>query len=133
MSIPPKAARVSDSTSCPDHPGAYGYQPATKIIPPGEPTVIICNKPAARVTDQLNCNAKVLTGESTVLIGGKPAARLGDSVTHGGPIGCIATGCDTVLIGKPAPAKCLQGDSSFNKENGSPSDDSLNECDLNMM
>lgn len=123
MSIPPKAGRVSDSHSCPQHPGPYGYQPATNIIPPGKDTVIICNKPAARVTDQLNCGAKIISGEATVLIGGKPAARLGDSSDHGG---CIASGCSTVFIGKPAPAKCLQGNSAFAEEEGSPSDESLN-------
>jgi uncharacterized Zn-binding protein involved in type VI secretion len=123
MSIPPKAARVTDSHSCPKDPGPGGYQPATKIIPKGEPTVLICKKPAARVTDQLNCGAKIISGEATVLIGGLPAARVADKSDHGG---CIASGCPTVLIGKPAPGKCLQSDSSFVKEEATPSDASLN-------
>jgi uncharacterized Zn-binding protein involved in type VI secretion len=39
----------------------------------------------------------ITQGSATVLIGNKPAARVGDSCAHGGSIG--GPGCPTVLIG----------------------------------
>ena len=88
------AARVTDST-------AHGGQICT-----GDPTVLIGNKPAARVTDEHNCrpghgNGPILPPCATnVLIGNKPAARVGDKHScrcgHEDP---IVTGDPTVLIG----------------------------------
>jgi uncharacterized Zn-binding protein involved in type VI secretion len=88
------AARITDST-------AHGGQICT-----GDPTVLIGNKPAARVTDEHNCrpghgNGPILPPCAVnVLIGNKPAARVGDKHScrcgHEDP---IVTGDPTVLIG----------------------------------
>lgn len=69
------------------------------ILPPGQPTVLIGNLPAARMGDMAVCTGPpdtIILGSMTVLIGGKPAARLGDMCAHGGT---IVLGCFTVLIG----------------------------------
>ena len=84
------AARAGDSTLVPG-----------RSISVGDPTVIVCGQPAARVGDNavggilnvLQQNGLVpsnvpspvvpgpiLSGSPTVLIGGKPAARIGDPV-----------------------------------------------------
>jgi len=39
----------------------------------------------------------IAKGSATVLIGNKPAARVGDSMAHGGAI--APPGCPTVMIG----------------------------------
>jgi uncharacterized Zn-binding protein involved in type VI secretion len=68
--------------------------------------------PAARVGDREVCIGppdSISEGEPTVLIGNKPAARMGDPTSHGG---IIVAGCPTVLIGKPAQAQCLAKASS---------------------
>lgn len=68
-------------------------------MPPGEPTVLIGNLPAARLGDMAVCTGppdSIVMGSATVLIGGKPAARLGDQTAHGG---VIVAGFPTVLIG----------------------------------
>ncbi|EYF01219.1 Hypothetical protein CAP_8560 [Chondromyces apiculatus DSM 436] len=86
------AARVGDPHVCPAHVGG-------PILPPGCPTVVIGNLPAARVDDQCECQGAVdviATGAGTVLIGGKPAARMGDTTEHAG---VIVFGFPTVLIG----------------------------------
>jgi len=69
------------------------------ILPPGQPTVLIGNIPAARMGDMAVCAGPpdtIVLGSFTVLIGGKPAARLGDMCAHGGT---IVLGCFNVLIG----------------------------------
>ena len=69
------------------------------ILPPGAPTVLIGNLPAARVGDMAVCTGppdSIVAGSATVLIEGMPAARLGDSTAHGGT---IMAGEPTVLIG----------------------------------
>ena len=69
------------------------------ILPPGAPTVLIGNLPAARVGDMAVCTGppdSIIAGSATVLIEGMPAARLGDSTAHGGT---IMAGDPTVLIG----------------------------------
>jgi uncharacterized Zn-binding protein involved in type VI secretion len=38
----------------------------------------------------------IVKGSATVLIGNKPAARMGDNTAHGGS---IVAGCPTVMIG----------------------------------
>ena len=83
----------------------------------GAPTVMIGNKPAARVTDQTapcmlpscvpNGPGMIAKGSATVMIGGMPAARVGDMTSHPGCIAPIPSptgkitgpGCATVLIG----------------------------------
>ena len=69
------------------------------ILPPGCPTVLIGNLPAACLGDLLTCVGppdSIVMGSATVMIGGKPAARMGDMTAHGGS---IVLGCFTVLIG----------------------------------
>jgi uncharacterized Zn-binding protein involved in type VI secretion len=69
------------------------------IIPPCEPTVLIGDLPAARVTDQAICVPAIdiiVKGSATVFIGSLPAARIGDNTAHGG---VIVMGCPTVIIG----------------------------------
>jgi uncharacterized Zn-binding protein involved in type VI secretion len=69
------------------------------ILPPCVPTVLIGNIPAAVVSTQCVCVGPpdvIVVGSATVLIGNKPAARMGDSTAHGGT---IVGGLPTVLIG----------------------------------
>jgi uncharacterized Zn-binding protein involved in type VI secretion len=69
------------------------------ILPPGKPTVLIANMPAATATSMCTCVGPpdvIVKGSATVLIGGLPAARLGDTCAHGGT---IILGAPTVLIG----------------------------------
>lgn len=94
----PPAARVTDMHTCPlvnvlvPHVGG-------PILPPGMPTVLIGNLPAARVGDLAVCVGPpdvIAQGSMTVLIGGQPAARMGDLTAHGG---AIVLGFPTVVIG----------------------------------
>jgi uncharacterized Zn-binding protein involved in type VI secretion len=69
------------------------------VMPPGCPTVLIGNMPAARATDMCVCVGPpdvIALGSFTVLIGKMPAARMGDMTAHGGS---IVMGLPTVLIG----------------------------------
>ncbi len=94
----PPAARVTDMHVCPMVTGVVPHV-GGPILPPGEPTVLIANMPAARLGDMVTCTGppdSIIKGSATVLIGGKPAARLGDSTAHGGT---IILGCPTVMIG----------------------------------
>ena len=55
--------------------------------------------PAACLGDSCICVGppdSIMKGSATVLIGNKPAARMGDNTAHGGS---IALGCPLVLIG----------------------------------
>jgi uncharacterized Zn-binding protein involved in type VI secretion len=70
------------------------------ILPACEPTVLIGNKPAARVTDKAQCNGPpdtIVKGSPTVKIGNQLAARIGDKTAHGG---VIVQGEPTVIIGE---------------------------------
>ena len=94
----PPAARVSDMHACPMVTGVVPHV-GGPILPPGCPTVLIGNLPAARVGDMATCTGppdNIVKGSATVLIGGPPAARLGDTTAHGGT---IVAGLPTVLIG----------------------------------
>jgi uncharacterized Zn-binding protein involved in type VI secretion len=97
----PTAARMGDQTV---HGGTISI---------GFPTVLIGNKPAARVGDLHVCPL-VMPGTPpiphiggpisppgcpTVLIGNMPAARMGDMAICVGPPDSIAIGEPTVLIG----------------------------------
>lgn len=77
------AARLGDGTS------------TGGVIVKGEPTVLIGNLPAARVTDTVTSSylipgipprpcpvGTIVTGSPTVLIGNLPAARLGSNVQY---------------------------------------------------
>lgn len=94
------AAVVGDMHTCPmsDGPKPHVGGP---LLPPGAPTVLIANRPAARVGDQATCVSPapdvILVGSVTVMIGGKPAARVGDQTAHGGVI--VGPGVPNVLIG----------------------------------
>lgn len=69
------------------------------VIGPGVPTVLIGGLPAAVVGDMCTCVGPpdaIIVGSATVLIADKPSARLGDSTAHGGS---IVAGIPTVLIG----------------------------------
>lgn len=92
------AARLEDMHTCPMSTGPDSHV-GGPILPPGCPTVLIGDQPAARAGDLAECDGPpdmILTGSPTVLIGGRPAARLGDPCVHGGK---ITLGCPTVLIG----------------------------------
>ena len=128
MGLP--AARVSDQVlqqtphcHAPIHPPALVPTPVPHpalplmIIPPGAPTVLVGNLPAATLSDQtMPCMlpgcvpagpGMIISGAATVLINNKPAARVSDKTLHAscvapipGPSGMIMPpGCPTVLIG----------------------------------
>lgn len=97
----PAAARLTDFHECPMVTPGVPPIPHVggPIVGPGDPTVLICKLPAARVGDMLICVGppdSIVEGSSTVMIGGVPAARMGDSTAHGGE---ILLGAPTVLIG----------------------------------
>ena len=97
----PAAARINDMHVCPQViPGPTPVpHVGGPILPPGAPTVLIGNLPAARMGDMAVCTGppdSIIAGSATVLIEGMPAARMGDSTAHGGT---IMAGDPTVLIG----------------------------------
>jgi uncharacterized Zn-binding protein involved in type VI secretion len=96
------AAVIGDMHTCPL--ATPGTPPVPHvggpILPPGTPTVLIGNRPAACVGDMATCVGppdSIAMGSLTVMIGGKPAARVGDQTAHGGVI--TGPGVPTVLIG----------------------------------
>ncbi|WP_446808826.1 PAAR domain-containing protein [Methylomonas sp. 2BW1-5-20] len=92
------AARITDMHVCPMTTGPVPHV-GGPILPPGAPTVLIGNMPAARATDMATCVGPpdtIAMGSTTVLIGNMPAARMGDTCAHGGT---IVVGFPTVLIG----------------------------------
>lgn len=124
------AARVTDQVlqmgphcHAPIHPPAPTPTPVPHppmplaIIPPGCPTVLIGNMPAARVGDMTQpCMmvpcvpagpGVIQMGSTSVLIGNMPAARAGDSTLHSSCVAPIPAPqgkilppcCPTVLIG----------------------------------
>jgi len=63
------------------------------------PNVLIGSMPAAVVGDMCVCVGppdSIVKGSATVMISNKPAARIGDSTAHGGS---IIVGYPTVMIG----------------------------------
>lgn len=93
------AARVTDMHVCPMVTGVVPHV-GGPILPPGAPTVLIMNLPAARVTDMCTCVGPpdvIVMGSMTVLIMNLPAARLTSQCAHGGVI--VGPGAPTVLIG----------------------------------
>jgi uncharacterized Zn-binding protein involved in type VI secretion len=94
----PPAARVTDMHTCPMVTGVVPHV-GGPILPPACPTVLIDFLPAARVGDMATCVGPpdvIAIGSTSVMIGDKPAARLGDVTAHGG---VIVIGCPTVIIG----------------------------------
>ncbi|MFZ6658100.1 PAAR domain-containing protein [Undibacterium sp. TJN19] len=66
---------------------------------PCVPTVLIGGLPAAVVGDMCVCVGppdSIIKGSMTVLIANKPAARIGDNTAHGGS---LVFGFPTVIIG----------------------------------
>ncbi len=104
----PPAARLGDNHVCPKvEPGPVPHV-GGPILPGCEPTVLIANKPAARVGDKAQCNAPpdtIKMGAPSVLIGNQQAARIGDPTAHGG---VIVAGESTVIIGDTAQAAVLR-------------------------
>lgn len=97
----PAAARVGDMHTCPMQTPGVPPIPHVggPILPPGCPTVLIGNMPAAVMGGQCTCVGPpdaIVKGSATVLIGGQPAARMGDTTSHGGS---IVMGFPTVEIG----------------------------------
>lgn len=97
----PPAARLTDFHQCPMQTPAPVPIPHVggPIVGPGEPTVLICKLPAARVGDMCVCVGppdSITKGSATVTIGGMAAARMGDATAHGGQ---IVLGAPTVMIG----------------------------------
>ena len=96
--MPKPAARVSDMHTCPMFTGPIPHV-GGPFLPPGQPTVLIGNLPAARATDKCVCVGPpdmIAMGAPTVLIGNLPAAGLGDPTGHGG---VIVLGYPMVLVG----------------------------------
>jgi len=83
------AARITDMHTCPMMNGPVPHV-GGPILPPGCPTVLIGNLPAARAGDMAVCVGPPDTiappMHMTVLIGGSPAACMGDMTSHGGSI-----------------------------------------------
>ncbi|WP_298463568.1 PAAR domain-containing protein [uncultured Erythrobacter sp.] len=97
----PPAARITDMHTCPMvNPGPVPHVGGPIIK--GQPNVLTCFMPQARVTDQCVCVGPpdvIVKGSMTVHVGGLPAARMGDMTAHGG---VIVVGAPTVLIGDGA-------------------------------
>jgi uncharacterized Zn-binding protein involved in type VI secretion len=69
------------------------------ISGPCVPNVLIAKLPAAVVGDMAVCVGPpdaIVKGSATVMISNRPAARIGDTTAHGGS---IVLGCPTVIIG----------------------------------
>jgi uncharacterized Zn-binding protein involved in type VI secretion len=94
----PPAARVTDMHICPMMTGPVPHV-GGPILTPAAPTVLIGKMPAAGLGSMAVCVGPpdtVAKGSGTVLVANKPLARLGDSCAHGG---IISLGCMTVLVG----------------------------------
>lgn len=95
----PPAARLTDMHICPMVDPAPKPHVGGPVAGPGVPTVLIGGLPAGVVGDMCICAGppdSIIKGSTTVLIGNKPTARMGDTTAHGGT---IVAGCPTVLIG----------------------------------
>ena len=93
------AARLTDMHTCPMVTGVVPHV-GGPIIGPGAPTVLISMMPASVLGDAVTCVGPPDTtakGSATVLICSKPAVRVTDTTAHGGLI--MPPGCPTVLIG----------------------------------
>ena len=93
------AVRLTDNHVCPMVTGVVPHV-GGPIVGPGAPTVLIGMMPAAIVGDSAVCVGPpdtLIKGSGTVLICSKPAVRLTDTAAHGGVV--VGPGCPTVLIG----------------------------------
>jgi len=94
----PPAARITDMHTCPMVTGIVPHV-GGPISGPCVPTVLVCSMPAAVVGDMAVCVGppdSIAKGSATVMISNKPAARMGDNTGHGG---VIVSGAPTVMIG----------------------------------
>lgn len=93
------AARMGDMHTCPMvNPGPVPHV-GGPVTNPCVPTVLIGGMPAATVGDMCVCvgsSDTIAKGSGSVIINNKPAARMGDATAHGG---VIVAGCGSVLIG----------------------------------
>lgn len=93
--MPQPVARLLDMHTCPAL-AAVGV-PASPILPPCAPTLLVFGRPAARMGDQAACVGgpePIVLGNPMVLVNGMPLARMGDPTALGGT---VTTGCFTVL------------------------------------
>jgi uncharacterized Zn-binding protein involved in type VI secretion len=92
------ASRIGDPHVCPMVTGIIPHV-GGPIVSPGAPTVLIGGMVAATVGSTCTCVGppdSVLMGSSTVLLCNKPAARITSNCAHGG---MVVMGMPTVLIG----------------------------------
>ena len=97
--MPPAVRIGGDQHVCPAATGPVPHV-GGPITGPGAPTVIIGNLPAAVMGDVCVCvgpPSTIIKGSMTVLVMNKPVARLGDQTAHGGTI--VGPGMPTVMIG----------------------------------
>jgi uncharacterized Zn-binding protein involved in type VI secretion len=69
------------------------------VLPPGGLTCLIGGQPAACMGDMCTCVGppdSIIKGSGTVMVSNKPLARMGDSTAHGGT---IVVGFPTVMVG----------------------------------
>ncbi|HEX2044668.1 MAG TPA: PAAR domain-containing protein [Gaiellaceae bacterium] len=96
--MPGPAARVGDAHTCPLTTGVVPHV-GGPVVGPGVTTVLVGGLPAATVGDLCVCTGPpdtIVTGSATVLIAERPAARLGSGTAHGG---AVVGGHATVLVG----------------------------------
>lgn len=83
--------------------GSQSMGPTSGRIAQGSPDVLVNGLPAARVGDQVTCDAgKIAQGSGSVLVNGRPAARVGDKITCGAT---ITGGSPDVVIGGPVATR----------------------------
>jgi len=93
------AALLGDNHVCPMVTGVVPHV-GGPVIAATAVTVLITNKPVAVLGDMAVCVGPpdtIIKGSGTVLICNMPAARVTDSCAHGGVI--VGPGAPTVLIG----------------------------------
>ena len=92
------AARISDPHTCPmpNHGGG-------PLLTPGEPTVLVGGRAAARFSDMATCVGAVdavSMGSPIVIVGKLLACRLGEATEHGG---VVVDAFPKVMVGDPPP------------------------------
>ncbi|WP_413495857.1 PAAR domain-containing protein [Morganella psychrotolerans] len=93
------AARTGDMHLCPGQTPPVPIPHVGGPVLPAPSTILIGGSPAATLGQMCVCTGLpdvIATGSMTVLLNNKPAARLGDSTAHGGT---IISGMPSVLIG----------------------------------
>ncbi len=91
-------ARANDMHVCPMNEGGKPHV-GGPILLGGNSTVLAEGIPISVVGDNCSCAGapdSIIVGSSSVMIGNKPVARIGDSTAHGGS---IVVGCTSILVG----------------------------------